>query len=134
MPDVSQFRQHVAPNASVQTIWRALKRLVEEGHLETTGQSRGTGYILAGPSVIRAHLTEHYNRRDPTFHNREFIDHYLPNKTFYLSNLERQHLYEAGQTSSKTGRRNICNSSIRAFTCRPFVGFFENGGKYLQHS
>lgn len=95
------IRRHVAPNASFQTIWRALKRLVEDGHLEISGKSRGTGYILAGPSVIRAHLTEHYNRRDPTFHNREFIDRYLPNKTFYLSEVERQHLYEAGRPVPK---------------------------------
>lgn len=95
------IRRHVAPNASVQTIWRALKRLVEEGYLETTGKSRGTGYLLAGPSVIRAHLTEHYNRRDPTFHNREFIDRYLPNKTFYLSEVERQTLFEAGRPVPK---------------------------------
>lgn len=49
--------RQIAPGVSKQTIWRSLKRLVEEGHLETTGKGRATGYILAGASVVRAQPT-----------------------------------------------------------------------------
>ena len=95
------IRRHVAPEASVQTIWRTLKRLVEDGRLETTGKARSTGYILAGPAVVRTHLGEPYYRRSPTFYNREFIDRYIPNKSFYLSDVDRKHLYEAGRPVPK---------------------------------
>ncbi len=95
------IRRHIAPDASKQTIWRALKRLVEKGRLEITGRGRTTGYILAGPSVVRSHLTVPYNQRTPAFYNREFIDRYIPNKNFYLPEADRRRLYQAGQPVPK---------------------------------
>ncbi len=91
------IRHHIAAESSSQTIWRNLKRLVAEGHLEITGKGKGTGYILAGPSVVRMHLRMPHNRRKIAFYNKEFIDRYIPDKTFYLSESDRQRLYEAGQ-------------------------------------
>ena len=95
------IRRQIAPEASNQTIWRSLKRLVEEGRLETTGEGRATGYILAGPSVVRSHLTVPYNQRTPAFYNSEFIDRYIPNKSFYLPENDRLRLYEAGRPVPK---------------------------------
>lgn len=91
-----QIRRHVSPKASDTTIWRALKRLIGEGKLEVSGKGPATGYNLAGSAVIRAHLATPYNRRKPVSYNKEFLDRYLPNKTFYLSAPQREVLRTAG--------------------------------------
>ena len=91
------IKRHVAPEASNQTVWRTLKRLVAEGHLKITGNGRSTGYILAGPSMVRAHLRVPYNRRKPVFYRMDFINDYIPNQTFYLSETDRLRLHEAGR-------------------------------------
>ena len=91
------IRRHVAPEVSAPTIWRALKRLVEEGRLEVSGKARATGYTLAGSALVRAHLQTPYNRRRPATYNKEFIDRYVPGKSFYLGEADRQRLHEAGR-------------------------------------
>ena len=50
------IRRQAAPDASETTVWRVLKRLVEEGKLEVSGKGRATGYSLARAAVVRAHL------------------------------------------------------------------------------
>ncbi|MFQ5348109.1 MAG: Fic family protein [Rhodothalassiaceae bacterium] len=89
-------RRHVAPDVSPPTVWRALKRLVDEGRLEVSGKARATGYSLAGTAVLRAHLQTPYNRRRPISYNKAFLDRYIPNKTFYIAAADRQRLHEAG--------------------------------------
>ena len=90
------IRRHAAPDASSPTVWRALKRLVDENKLEVSGRGRATGYSLAGAAVVRAHLATPYNRRKPASYNKEFIDRYVPGRSFYLGVAERQRLREAG--------------------------------------
>ena len=90
-------RRHVAPKVSSPTIWRALKRLVDEDRLEVSGKARATGYSLAGAGVVRAHLQTPYNRRKPAAYNKEFLDRYIPNKIFYIAEADRQRLHEAGR-------------------------------------
>lgn len=91
------IRRHVAPDVSAPTIWRALRRLVDEGKLEVAGKGRATGYSLAGAAVVRTHLQTPYNRRPPTIYNKAFLDRYIPNKSFYLGTADRERLHEAGQ-------------------------------------
>ncbi len=91
------IRAQVAPNVSSTTVWRALKRLVDRGRLETSGNARATVYFLAGAEAVRAHLQTPWNRRPPVTYNSEFLDRYVPNKTFYLRENERSLLHEAGQ-------------------------------------
>ena len=91
-----EVRRHTAPDVSSPTIWRALKRLVDENKLEVAGKGRATGYSLAGAAVVRAHLATPYNRRKPASYNKDFIDRYVPNRSFYLSTDDRQHLRDAG--------------------------------------
>ena len=91
-----EIRRHTAPNASSPTVWRALKRLVEENKLEVSGKGRATGYSLADAAVVRAHLAKPYNRRKPASYNKDFIDHYVPGRSFYLSTTDRQRLRDAG--------------------------------------
>ncbi len=90
------IRRHVAPGASAPTMWRALKRLIEEGSLKRSGKARATGYRLAGADFVRAHLETPYGRRKPVTHNGEFVDRYVPGKSFYLAEEERRRLREAG--------------------------------------
>ena len=90
-------RRHVAPEVSSPTVWRALRRLVDEGKLEASGRSRATGYSLAGVAEVRAHLKTPYNQRRLAVYRKEFIDRYVPNKNFYLDEADRQRLHEAGQ-------------------------------------
>ena len=91
------IRRHVAREVSAPTVWRALKKLVDEGRLEVSGKARATGYSLAGAAVVRAHLQTPYNRRRPATYNKEFMDRYIPDKTFYLGEADRQRLHEAGR-------------------------------------
>jgi hypothetical protein len=51
-----EIRRGVVPDVSETTVWRILKRLVDEGKLEVIGKGPATGYSLAGATVVRAHL------------------------------------------------------------------------------
>ena len=90
-------RRNVAPEVSSPTVWRALKRLVDDGRLEVSGKARATGYSLAGAAVVRAHLQTSYNRRRIALYRKEFVDCYVPDKSFYISEADRQRLHEAGR-------------------------------------
>ncbi len=91
-----EIRRQAIAEVSETTVWRALKRLVDEGKLEVSGKGPATGYSLAGAAVVRAHLQQPYNRRRPTSYQKEFLDRYIPNKTFYLAETDRKRLLEAG--------------------------------------
>ncbi len=91
------IRRNVASEVSPPTVWRALKRLVDEGRLEVSGRARATGYSLAGAAVVRAHLQTPHNRRRPAFYRKEFVDRYVPDKSFYLGEDDRRRLHEAGR-------------------------------------
>ena len=91
------IRRGAAPKSSDTTIWRALKRLVEAGRIEVSGKGRATAYTIAGAAVVRAHLQTPYNRRPPVTYNPEFLDAYVPNRTFYIAEADREKLRMAGQ-------------------------------------
>ena len=93
-------RRSVAPEVSPVTVWRALKRLVDEGRLEVMGRARATGYTLAGAAVVRAHLQTPHHRRRLAVHRREFVDGYIPNRSFYLGEADRERLHGAGRPLS----------------------------------
>ena len=92
-----EIRSGVAPHASTATLWRALSRLVAEGKLEQTGRGRATGYVIAGSGVIVAWLQTPYNQRPPRFHVKAFVDGYVPNETFYLTQNDCDRLSESGR-------------------------------------
>lgn len=87
------IRHHVARNVSETTVWRALRRLVNEGRLEVSGKGPATGYSLAGADVVHTHLKIPYNRRKPVSYNKEFLDRYVPGKSFYLAEADRRRLH-----------------------------------------
>ncbi len=91
------IRKSVAPKASDTTMWRALKRLTDEGKLTVSGKARATGYTLAGSAEVRTYLQTPYNKRPPKTYNEQFLDRYVPDKTFYLSMPDRDRLHAAGK-------------------------------------
>jgi Fic family protein len=91
------IRKGVARDVSETTVWRALKRLVDEGRLEVSGKGRATGYQIAGAAVVRAYLSTPYNRRPLVAYRPEFLDAYVPGKTWYLTEADRARLLEAGR-------------------------------------
>ena len=86
-----------AREVSETTVWRVLKRLLEKGRLEVSGKGRATGYQIAGSAVVRSHLETPYNRRTPVSYRPEFLDAYVPGKTWYLPESDRQRLMEVGR-------------------------------------
>lgn len=99
---------------------RHLATLVKNGHLQAKGRTRNRYYRLAG---IESSSSSKTNRiplsaaakkvcktvsapiqaRHPVGYNREFLDAYRPNVSFYLPNQVRKHLFELGK--SPTGER-----------------------------
>lgn len=53
--------------------------------------------LSAAGAEIRSHVTQPQARRKPVGYNRQFLDSYWPNTTFYLSAAERRHLEEVGR-------------------------------------
>jgi hypothetical protein len=55
---------------------------------------------LSGASKdMRVYLSEPINARKPVGYNREFLDSYRPNETFYLSEEQRVHLAKVGKVN-----------------------------------
>ena len=46
---------------------------------------------------MRTYLSQSVNARKPVGYNREFLDSYRPNETFYLSEEQRAHLAKVGK-------------------------------------
>src|SRR3984957_16315631 len=53
--------------------------------------------LSAASKDMRAYLSQPVNARKPVGYNREFLDSYRPNETFYLSEEQRGHLAEVGK-------------------------------------
>lgn len=91
------IRRNLAPEANETTVWRHLKALVIQQKLQVSGKGRATRYTLAGPAVVRAYLKTPYNQRKPARYNKGFLDAYIPNKSFYLSQAARDQLHAVGR-------------------------------------
>jgi Fic family protein len=112
------------------TIQRWLKGLVEDGRLAQEGKGPAARYLFPGAieaqretiareadpgaekreailplsvesTKIRGYLRQPSAARKAIGYNRQFLDGYRPNTSFYLSPKEREHLAEVGKT--KTG-------------------------------
>lgn len=91
-----EIRRGTDPTAGEATVWRHLKVLLVARKIEVEGRGPATRYRLAGAASVRAHLATPWNQRPVVFYKKSFLDAYVPNKTFYLSEMERQALREAG--------------------------------------
>ena len=110
------------PVSDVRTLQRRLAALVQENRLLVEGISRARVYRLPQPKndsvavaaatmarknelgiplsvdaeMIRERVLEPIHLRLPAGYNREFLDQYRPNSTYYLSEIIRRHLLEIG--------------------------------------
>ena len=100
------------------TLQYRLKYLVNEGRLLTEGEKRGVKYRLPvtraiygeiskkdaepgesfseGINEIRKYIRQPIETRKRVGYDRKFLDSYLPNTSFYLSEKEREHLRKIG--------------------------------------
>ncbi len=100
------------------TLQYRLKHLVDEGRLLTDGEKRGVKYRLPaeravyrevpekdaepgellpeGVNKIRKYIRQPIETRKRVGYDRKFLDSYLPNTSFYLSEKEREHLRKIG--------------------------------------
>ena len=97
------------------TLQRRLMLLVNQDKVKIIGQGRSTRYqILASESkqsndnliplsndgnVILQAIKQPIQKRVPTGYQRDFLDHYRPNQTFYLPEETRKMLWDIAQSS-----------------------------------
>ncbi len=100
------------------TLQYRLKRLVSDKRLIKEGEGRWAKYrlpditpVTASPGEdqsfaitlsdaaksVRDYVRQPPEQRTPVGYNRDFLDHYRPNVTFYLTEAERAHLMSVGQ-------------------------------------
>lgn len=116
-----EIAAHLKTAVHRRTLQGRLNHLVETGRLVRQGKGRGTRYSVPQPSLvsasipvagertaesaiplsaqsiaIRESLRQPLQARKPAGYNREFLDSYRPNSTFYLTADERAELARAG--------------------------------------
>lgn len=109
------------------TLQRHLALLVNRNRLITDGRGRairyrqtGSGLDITRPSftatedaesyipvsptgdTIKRAVRESIHKRNPVGYNRDFLDRYRPNESFYLSAEIQQHLFDIGKSSEET--------------------------------
>ncbi len=105
---------------SKRTLHRRIAALIDNGTIEITGKSRPVIYRLRtqiqrltsntvqessiplspAASIILKKISKPPHMRPHVSYNREFLDAYIPNRTFYLPENVRQHLFDLGKPSS----------------------------------
>jgi hypothetical protein len=120
---LADITQTLAPKPAPRTLQFWLKHLVDAGRLVKTGDRRAAKYILpeqqpgpvavtrdntagtvvipltAASTAIRRYLSQPLAARKPVGYNRQFLDSYRPNASYYLSRTERTRLAEIGKPS-----------------------------------
>ena len=113
---------------TLRTVQRRLVELIDERHIAAVGKGKSTAYKLlapidiyaVSPSIANSSTEESYFAyiplseggrevfscvrrptagRTPVGYEREFLDAYIPNESWYLSNTVRSHLRRIGITS-----------------------------------
>jgi hypothetical protein len=113
----------LTPKLASRTLQFRLKYLVDAGRLVKQGEGRAAKYCMpetpqaqvadspaaragaeeaivplsTASAAIRRYLRQSLGARKPAGYNREFLDSYRPNASFYLSPTERAHLAEIGK-------------------------------------
>lgn len=114
--------QMLLPNLNRRTLQRRLAKLYQEDHIAISGISRATRYHLksiqkadnpqtilekeqyliplseSGKEIL-ALVTRPLQQRRPVGYQQQFLESYLPNKSYYLRQSEIQKLTEIGKTT-----------------------------------
>jgi Fic family protein len=121
---LKEIADALAPTPAMRTLQYRIKHLVDAARLIKQGEGRWAKYSLppaqggaaaagsgalveadeetavplsAASSEIRRYLSQPLAARKPVGYNREFLDSYRPNVSFYLSQAERTRLAEVGK-------------------------------------
>ncbi len=119
---VSSIAEKLSNDIPRRTLQYRLKQLVTIGRLRLTGSGRGAKYRLVktdaltlteldqqeeaynhfialseGGHKVRNYVRQSVFARKPVGYNRDFLDQYRPNETFYLEEQERNHLRQIGE-------------------------------------
>jgi Fic/DOC family len=133
---VAEIAKALNSTVARRTLQYRLKTLVEAGRIVPAGEGRGAKYrapateqtpaavVEEGAATpesaeaavpleptskeIRRYLSQPVTSRKPVGYNREFLDSYRPNETFYLSEEQRSHL-------AKIGSQNFANQAAGTF-------------------
>ncbi len=127
-PGGSSFKdifQSLASVISERSLHRKLNTLVKRRRLIRIGKARAATYKLAtitadgditlpaftvagevetyvpmseGGSQVRAYVRQPIQNRKPVAYHRDFLEHYQPNATFYLTPDHRAHLHQIGRS------------------------------------
>ncbi len=99
----------LGPGFAERTTRRWLHEMVQEGKVKKIGQKRSTHYQAAPkpPGFFNFEHPQSFNdieyirlplfRRTPVVYNHQWLDDYVPNKTFYLSPSQRTTMHSKGQ-------------------------------------
>lgn len=106
----SELLARLDSTLSERSLRRWLAELVQQGLIQKTGQKKATRYMLAKPSsnnIFSPKSQELINQtkkpffqRDPQAYNKQWLDDYQPNNSFYLNESERKKLFALGQRSN----------------------------------
>jgi Fic family protein len=107
------------PDVSRSTLNRVLRDLVAEGRIQAQRQGSARKYLIAALNIqpatpapdevvllsqegltLRAYLRQPLAKRTPVGYQREFLERYTPNVTFYLPSALRRKLAEFGKTTA----------------------------------
>jgi len=105
------------PGFSRSTVARALKALVDEGRVQSKGRGAARVHFLPSPAsdakrddevvplsgeaqAVRTYLRLPLAQRTPVGYQRQFLERYVPNQTFYLPPTLRAKLAQLGTTGS----------------------------------
>jgi len=100
-------------NMAKRTLQRRVADLITKGKLQSTGEKQARRYFTTAfrettliplsldAKIIQSKVSADLSQRKKVNYQRSFLEDYQPNKTFYLSEVERAHLKNCG-TPPKT--------------------------------
>lgn len=107
---IAEIAKQMRDSMSKRTLLRRLNELKRLGKVESRGQRSAARYFLkehlfeiplsTEAQALKTHIREPIQKREPVSYKPDFLHAYKPNKTFYLTELEREHLKKLGQQSN----------------------------------
>jgi hypothetical protein len=122
---MTQIQERLHSKLHSRTTLRRIKELINTGFIQSSGSRSGTRYFLADPvpqaptqvidnnepvtvdpasvslskeaTEIHQLVSRPKHQRPLVAYHREFLDQYIPGKTWYLTAAEREHLRQIGQ-------------------------------------
>lgn len=104
---IAEISRQLPTAVSQRTLLRRLSALKEAKKIESKGTKSATRYYLiqndsllklsVEAQSLKKHVNQVIQKRDLVAYNRNFLYNYEPNVTYYLTQIERDHLKQQGQ-------------------------------------